>query len=170
MYSFFALSFVTVLLFTVRAELPPWVYEEMKRNAQEVLVLHVDTVAAWPPCDESEPWCDPCEEYFDVDATVKGVNRTWADFHEGDTVSFETYVRSWTDECFLPGPSSPIELTPRDCILAYMNHIKGEEPNVLALGAGGQSFEPLENGQCVNGMEECLAALSKLESCFASCL
>jgi len=152
MYSFFALSIVTVLLLIVHAELPPWVYEEMKRNAQEVLVLHVDAVVAWPPCDESESLCDPCEEYFDVSATVKGVNRTLADFHEGDAVSFETYVRSSTEECWLVGPSSPIELTPRDCILAYMNHTKGEKPNVLTLGAGGQSFEPLENGQCVNGM------------------
>jgi hypothetical protein len=130
---FTAITFAIIL---VRAELPPWVYDELKATTEEVLPgssERVDTV-------ELRNISSLCEIHFTVSATVIDVDRTAAGFEEGDVVVFWTWVREddW-DECRYPGPPRPPSFQPGWCGLAYLNST--EIYGILRPTCHGFSFE-----------------------------
>jgi hypothetical protein len=79
----FTASSVAIGFLTVRAGLPPWVYDELKATTEEVLVLKVDTV-------ELSNISSFCEIHFTVNATVIDIDKTAAGFEIGDFVHFWT--------------------------------------------------------------------------------
>lgn len=145
MYYLLFIILSTLSVLGVRAELPPWVYDQWKAFAQEVLVLDLNNVLA--RSEETDNGMPPCITSFEVNATVAAVTRTTAGLREGDSVSFGTYIRNCIADpilCCPPGPSSPILLESGECILAYLNQTtEASAPHNFALGAGGQSFDRL---------------------------
>jgi hypothetical protein len=136
---------VFAVCFTIgflRAELPPGSYETLQANAEEVLLLNVDTVV--PRNDTT----NSCLIDFTVNATVIRINTTTAGFMEGDFVLFNSYILDdEKEECQgFVGPQLPPSFEPGWCGLAHLNLT--EVTGILRPTAYGRSFVQVDSEQC----------------------
>jgi membrane-associated protease RseP (regulator of RpoE activity) len=118
----------------VHAELPPGAYEELLKNAEEVLELKITKVTQ---TDESS--ADTMR--FVCDATVVGVDRSKSGIKRGDTIQFDSYYvteavrqRGWA------GPRIPPRLSAGQTWKVSLN--PGEAGKPFELAAYGRSFQP----------------------------
>jgi len=124
------------------AELPPGAYEELKKEAQEVLEIRVTKVGERRETDSGV-------FYYECDAEVLSVTRSKAEIKAGEIVRFETYfVSRKAIESGFVGPASPplVKEDWRGRIYLNAPHVdSAEQPNaektVLELAAYGRSFE-----------------------------
>jgi len=131
----FALKFTPLYFFAVsfalRAELPPFVYDEMKRNAPEV--FNVQIVEA----PKANAVVRGKRQQITYEAKVLRVIRTKSRIKSGGAIVIRSY-----HYMFGPGevgPSNPRRLKKNDVILAYLT--KGEKGDEFRVAAGGHSFE-----------------------------
>ena len=122
----------------LRSELPPQVYEEMKRSASEVLVNNVSAVEATTDTKGREIT-------FTYDASVIRSIRSKTGVKAGDKI----VVRS-RHPIFGPGevgPSNPRKLKKGETVTAYLTRTRKE--GVYTIAAGGHSFKKAEEGAIV---------------------
>jgi hypothetical protein len=134
--------FGIVALFTIvsvatpaQAELPPGAYDELKRDAQELLQIRIDAVK------EKEP-ISAAMRNFECTATVVKVDRSKAKLARGAKIRFDSYFV--TPEAFqrgFVGPKSPPLLAAGWTGKIYLNREEGKTDYSLA--AYGRSFEPM---------------------------
>ena len=150
----FAILFSWLLIIVcINGELPPSVYNDWKKSAQEVLHIRVTKIKPTRDIGLDKEGC-VSEKWLNIDAEVLRIERTapQSDDHEGvkqinvgDTVNFESYFRDEIDGCYgWAGPSPPIALKEHNCYVAYMNRTGRRNP-LLELAAGGKSFERTTN-------------------------
>lgn len=122
---FFAVSFA------LQAELPPFVYDEMKRNATEV--FNVQIVEA----PKAKAVVRGKRQQITYEAKVLRVIRTKSRIKSGGAIVIQSYHYAFgLGEV---GPSNPRRLKKNDVVLAYLT--KGEKGDEFHVAAGGHSFE-----------------------------
>jgi hypothetical protein len=122
----------------VYSELPPWVYEEWRRTAQEVLFVQATGVASLGVRTVRE--CRE-EEDFLVTALVLMVNKTSTMIDQDDNIEFYTYDVYFNSapECEgWVGPSWPVSVDVGWCGTVYLNLTNS---STFSLAAGGKSLE-----------------------------
>jgi hypothetical protein len=126
----------------LRAELPPGSYETLQANAEEVLLLNVDTVV---PRNKTR---NSCLIDFTINATVIDINKTTAGFMEGDFVLFDSSVLGdEKEECQgFVGPQLAPSFEPGWCGLAHLNLT--EITGILRPTAYGRSFVQVDSEEC----------------------
>lgn len=132
------IAVLLVLCANLRAELPPQVYEEMKRSASEVLVISVSAVEATADTKGREAT-------FTYDANVIRSVRSKTGVQAGGKI----VVRS-RHHIFGPGevgPSNPRKLRKGETVTAYLTRTR--EEGVYTIAAGGHSFEKAVKGAIV---------------------
>jgi hypothetical protein len=118
----------------VRAELPPGAYEELLKNAEEVLDVQITKVTP-----NSEAGAD--ELQFVCDAKVLKVDRSKTGVKAGDSIQFETYyVTEATRRRGWAGPKVPPKISVGQTWRISLNAREAGKPFVLA--AYGRSFQP----------------------------
>jgi len=123
------------LSFSLQAELPPYVYDEMKQNAPEV--FHVKIVEA----PKAKAIIRGKRQQITYEAKVLKVIRTKSRVKSGAAIAIQSHYYA-----FGPGevgPSNPRRLKKNDVVLAYLS--KGKEG--FRVAAGGHSFEKVDKGQ-----------------------
>ena len=123
------------LSFALQAELPPYVYDEMKQNAPEV--FHVKIVEA----PKAKAIIRGKRQQMTYEAKVLKVIRTKSRVKSGAAIAIQSHYYA-----FGPGevgPSNPRRLKKNDVVLAYLS--KGKEG--FRVAAGGHSFEKVDKGQ-----------------------
>ena len=123
------------LSFALQAELPPYVYDEMKQNAPEV--FHVKIVEA----PKAKAIIRGKRQQITYEAKVLKVIRTKSRVKSGAVIAIQSHYYA-----FGPGevgPSNPRRLKKNDVVLAYLS--KGKEG--FRVAAGGHSFEKVDKGQ-----------------------
>ena len=156
---------LTIFLFAavcsvVQCELPPKVYEKMKRNADEYVsleVLDLPPVIGLP---------GPCGIYnYKAKVKIQKVHRKPSDLDVGDVVTLKTWRRLPGKNCPV-GPSSPPTISEGWCGNVYMDEASGRRKYEIA--AGGKSFEKVIGGCLDNGPKNlagCLKIVKKQCSC-----
>ncbi|CAB9511294.1 expressed unknown protein [Seminavis robusta] len=132
--------------------LPPWAVEEMKAEAQEVLLISVAAVDEIVSAGQ-----DQCQTDYDITARVLSVNATQQLLTAQDTVAFASYVRDFqSPDCVgWVGPKLPPVLEPGWCGYVYLN--KAEEAgnnNRFLLATYGDSFVALDTTICATILAE----------------
>ncbi len=116
------------------AELPPGAYEELLKDAEEVLDVKITKVT-----QTSESNSDTL--HFTCDAAVLKAIRSKAGLKNGDNIQFESYyVTEATRQRGWAGPKPPPKLSVGQTWKIYLN--PGETGKPLTLAAYGRSFEP----------------------------
>jgi hypothetical protein len=131
---------LTILSNDVYSELPPWVYEEWKTAAQEVLSVQATEVESLGIRTVNE--CMEEEEFL-VTALVLTVIKTSAMIDQGGTIEFKTYDVDFdpAPECVgWSGPSWPQSVDVGWCGTVYLNLTNS---STLSLAAGGESLETM---------------------------
>ena len=119
------------LFFTAQAELPPFVYEEMKRNAENVVVVQILKAPKAAPKSAGK------REQLTYEAKVLRVIRSKSDLKPNATISIQSsYYKFGPGEV---GPSNPKKLKKNDVVRAYLN--KRKKGGGFQIAAGGHSFE-----------------------------
>lgn len=88
-----------------KGEIQKEMYQEMNRNAPELLHLRIDKV--------SEVHSTPDKTYYAIEATVDKVERSASDYRRGDKIEFDSYYvdpKAWSRG--FVGPKSPPKLYP----------------------------------------------------------
>ena len=125
------MSLALGLFFTAQAELPPFVYEEMKRNAENVVVVHILKA---PIADAK---LVGKRQQFTYEAKVLRVIRSKSSLKPSVTITIQSsYYRFGPGEV---GPSNPRRLKKNDVVTAYLN--KRKKGSDFQIAAGGHSFE-----------------------------
>ena len=122
----------------LRSELPPQVYEEMKRSSSEVLVIKVSAVEATTDAKGRETT-------FIYGASVIRSVRSKTGVKVGDKI----VVRS-RHHIFGPGevgPSNPSKLKKDETVTAYLTRTR--KGAVYTIAAGGHSFEKAGQGAII---------------------
>jgi len=135
LFGIVALITIAALAAPARAELPPGAYEELKRNAQELLQIRIDAVK------EKEP-ISAAMRNFECTATVVKVDRSKSKLTRGAKIKFDSYYVS--PEAFqsgFVGPKSPPLLAAGWTGKIYLNREEGKTDYSLA--AYGRSYEPI---------------------------
>jgi len=130
MRRFFCLSLIG-LHFAVQAELPPDVYDEMKRNAPEVFLVRIEEAA------KNKIVVRGKRQLFAYEAKVLHVFRTKSRIRPGGSIVIQSQ-----HHIFGPGevgPSNPRKLKEKDIVLTYL--VKGGKVDEFRTAAGGYSFE-----------------------------
>jgi hypothetical protein len=119
-------------LVTTHAELPPGAYEELKKNASEVMIVKIMKVKT----PEGK------KGHFPVLFTAKvlGVTRSTSGVEKGQTISIGSYhvTKKARKEGFV-GPRIPPLLSAGWEGKVYLN--KHQDKNVYTIAAYGESFE-----------------------------
>jgi hypothetical protein len=118
----------------LHAELPPGAYEELLKDAEEVLDVQITRVmpASATPTDEPQYICD---------AKVLKVDRSKAGVKVGDSIQFKSYyVSEATRRSGWAGPQVPPRLAAGQSWKISLNGSDGEP---YRLAAFGRSFQPL---------------------------
>jgi hypothetical protein len=141
-----------VLPVCTRAELPPGAYEELLRNAEEVLDLRITKV--------TQTATDADNQLYLCDATVLGVERSKSGIKRGDTIQFESYYvpeavrrRGWG------GPKVPPRLSAGQTWRVSLNATE-EAGKPFALAAYGRSFQPLGTQNVPNDSPDRLGVMA----------
>ena len=130
-----ALAFT--LLVNARAELPPSVYEEMKRGAGEVVVVKVSEVSQGDYKSVGQ------RIQLTYEVSVIRVIRSKSGLRPNAKITIQSsYYRFGPGEV---GPSNPRRLKKDDVVMAYLQ--KWKKAGDYKIAAGGHSFEnpPTEN-------------------------
>ncbi|MDP7051894.1 MAG: hypothetical protein QF600_08205 [Verrucomicrobiota bacterium] len=120
--------------FALQAELPPYVYDEMKRNAPEVFNVRIVEAPKKAPVAQGK------RQKITYEAKVLQVIRTKSRIKSGEAIVIQSYHYA-----FGPGevgPSNPRRLKENDVVLAYLT--KGEKGDEFRIAAGGHSFERIK--------------------------
>ena len=129
------LSLALGLIFTTQAELPPFVYEQMKRDAENVVVVHILKA---PKADAK---LVGKRQQLTYEAKVLRVIRAKSDLKPRAKVTIQSsFYRFGPGEV---GPSNPRRLKKNDVVIAYLN--KGKKAGEFQIAAGGHSFEKPPN-------------------------
>ena len=124
-----ALAFT--LLINARAELPPSVYEEMKRGAGEVVVVKVSKVSQGDSKSAGQ------RIQLTYEASVIRVIRSQSGLRPNAKITIQSsYYRFGPGEV---GPSNPRRLKKDDVVMAYLQ--KWNKAGDYKIAAGGHSFE-----------------------------
>ena len=127
-----------ILCVNLRSELPPEVYEEMKRSAPEVLMIKVSGVKATTDTKGRETT-------FTYGAIVIQSIRSKTGVKAGDKIGVLS-----RHHIFGPGevgPSNPRKLKKGETVAAYLARSRKE--GVYTIAAGGHSFEKAEKGAII---------------------
>ena len=118
---------VMIFALVSRSELPPAVYENLKKNAAEKIEFFVRKISAYHEKDKRT---------LNVSATVavSKVYRSASGLIKGQQLTV-----SYTITRGIPGPSSPLFLRTGNAYIAYLNTRDGE----YVPCAGGKSFSPV---------------------------
>lgn len=122
----------------LRSELPPQVYEEMKRRAPEVMVIKVSAVKATTDTRGRET-------NFIYDASVIRPVRSKTGVKSGGKIVVQS-----RHHIFGPGevgPSNPRKLKKGETVTAYLTRSRKE--GVYTIAAGGHSFEKAGKGEII---------------------
>ena len=117
--------------FTVKAELPPFVYDEMKRNASDVVVVRILEVAKAKAVVRGK------RQQITYEAKVLRVIRTKSRLQSDGAIVIQSHYYM-----FGPGevgPSNPRRLKKNDVVHAYLS--KGQKADEFQIAAAGHSFE-----------------------------
>ena len=120
--------------FALQAELPPFVYDEMKRNAPEVFNVRIVEAPKKAAVARGK------RQKITYEAKVLQVIRTKSRIKSGGAIVIQSYHYA-----FGPGevgPSNPRRLKENDVVLAYLT--KGEKGDEFRIAAGGHSFERIK--------------------------
>ena len=119
-------------LMTAHAELPPGAYEELKKNASELLTVKILKVET--------PEGKKGHFLVLLTAKVLGVTRSKSGVEKGQTISIGSYhvTKKARKEGFV-GPRIPPLLSAGWEGKVYLN--KNQDKNVYAIAAYGESFE-----------------------------
>lgn len=123
--------FLVASSFAARAELPPSVYDQMKREAPEVFLVRIEEAA------KNKIVVRGKQQQFTYEAKVLRVFRTRSRIRAGGAIVIQSQ-----HHIFGPGevgPSNPRELKEKDIALAYL--VKGGKVDEFRAAAGGHSFE-----------------------------
>ncbi len=123
--------FLVAISFAARAELPPAVYDEMKREAPEVFLVRIEEAA------KNKIVVRGKQQQFTYEAKVLRVFRTRSRIRPGGAIVIQSQ-----HHIFGPGevgPSNPRKLKEKDTVLAYL--VKGGKVDEFRTAAGGHSFE-----------------------------
>ena len=124
-----------MLCMSLRSELPPEVYEEMKQSAPEFLIIKVSAVRATAdPKDR--------ETIFTYDAIVIQSMRSKTGIKAGDKIG--VLSRHHIFGSGEVGPSNPRTLKKGETVAAYLARSRKE--GVYTIAAGGHSFEKAGKG------------------------
>jgi hypothetical protein len=115
---------------TVRAEAPPEVYDEIRRKAQEALLIEVESV--------STKTLKEGVTQVEVTARVVAVERTKAALEKGGKVTIRYETRDYSKGPVPPGPSQVPILKKGDFYPAFLNKEEGKTD--FAPAADGMSF------------------------------
>ena len=119
------------LVFPVQAELPPFVYEQMKRDASDVVVVQILQAPKAGNAEQGK------RQRIVYEANVLRVTRSKSRLKAGDAIVIQShYYRFGPGEV---GPSNPRRLKKNDIVLAYLG--KGNKAGEFRIAAGGHSFE-----------------------------
>ncbi len=121
---------VAVIVPSLRAELPPKVYDDLRNKAGEVLQVRVDEVESKP-----KGLLDRSSYTETVKATVTGVTRTLSGVKEGEIITI-IYQRPVPAKGWV-GPSPPPKLQQGWKYTAYLDRGEGV---VFGISARGMSF------------------------------
>ena len=119
-----------------QAELPPFVYDEMKRNATDVVIVQIVEAPKAAVLIRGK------RQQVTYEAKVLRVIRSKSRLHPGGGMVIQSsYYRFGPEEV---GPSNPRRLKKNDVVMAYLS--KGERAGEFRIAAGGHSFEePKQN-------------------------
>lgn len=121
-------------LVTTRAELPPGAYEELKKNASEVLTVKILKVET--------PEGKKGHFLVLLTAKVLGVTRSKSAVEEGQTISIASYhVTEKARQAGFVGPRIPPLLSAGWTGKVYLN--KNQDKKVYDIAAYGESFEEI---------------------------
>lgn len=135
LYALVSLVSIAVLVTPAQAELPPGAYDELKRDAQELLQIRIVRVR------EKEPISADMRN-FECTATVVRVERTKSRLAAGATIRFDSYyVSPAAFQRGFAGPASPPLLAAGWQGMVYLNREEGKQDYTLA--AYGRSFTPI---------------------------
>ena len=115
----------------VQAELPPFVYDEMKRNASDVVVVQI------LQAPKAKDIARGKRQQITYEAKVLRVIRTKSRLQPGGAIVIRSHYYM-----FGPGevgPSNPRRLKKNDVVLAYLS--KEKNAGEFRIAAGGHSFE-----------------------------
>jgi membrane-associated protease RseP (regulator of RpoE activity) len=136
----------------LRAELPPGAYEELLKDAQEVLDVQITKVT--PAGDLS-----PGEPQFACSAKVLRVDRSKSGVKVGDSIQFKSYyVTEATRRSGWAGPQVPPRLAVGQSWRVSLNADKAGEP--FRLAAFGRSFQPLASKPAPNDSPDRLGVMA----------
>ncbi len=138
--------FLVASSFAARAELPPAVYDQMKREAPEVFLVRIEEAA------KNKIVVRGKQQQFTYEAKVLRVFRTRSRIRAGGAIVIQSQ-----HHIFGPGevgPSNPRKLKEKDIVLAYL--VKGGKVDEFRAAAGGHSFEE-PTPQRVAGLTKVLA-------------
>ena len=123
------------LCMSLRSELPPEVYEEMKQSAPEFLMIKVSAVRATAdPKDR--------ETIFTYDAIAIQSMRSKTGIKAGDKIRILS--RHHIFGSGEVGPSNPRTLKKGETVAAYL--VRSRKEGVYTIAAGGHSFEQVGKG------------------------
>ena len=129
-----ALAFT--LLVNARAELPPSVYEEMKRNSDEVVVVQILKSSS------ADLKLAGNRVQLTYEAKVLRIIRSKSHLRPSTAITIQSsYYRFGPGEV---GPSNPRRLKKSDVVTAYLH--KGKKVGQYIIAAGGHSFEKTMTG------------------------
>ncbi len=140
------MSLALGLFFTTHAELPPFVYDEMKRDAEEVVVVQILKA---PKADAK---LIGKRQQLIYEAKVLRITRSKSRLRPSATITIQSsYYRFGSGEV---GPSNPRRLKKNDVVTAYLN--KSKKAGEFQIAAGGHSFEkpPAEVGEKKTDVEK----------------
>jgi len=119
------------LYFPAQAELPPFVYDEMKRNATDVVIVQIVDAPKAGALIRGK------RQQVTYEAKVLRVIRSKSRLRPGGGMVIQSsYYRFGPGEV---GPSNPRRLKKNDVVMAYLS--KGEKAGEFRIAAGGHSFE-----------------------------
>ena len=123
--------FLVAISFAASAELPPAVYDEMKREAREVFLVRIEEAA------KNKIVVRGKQQQFTYEAKVLRVFRTRSRIRPGGAIVIQSQ-----HHIFGPGevgPSNPRKLKEKDIVLTYL--VNGGKVDEFRTAAGGYSFE-----------------------------
>jgi hypothetical protein len=136
----------------LRAELPPGAYEELLKDAEEVLDVQITKVASAGDLSPGEP-------QFLCSAKVLRVDRSKSGVKAGDSIQFKSYyVTEATRRSGWAGPQVPPRLAGGQSWKISLNAGEAGEP--FRLAAFGRSFQPLGSKPAPNDSPDRLGVMA----------
>ena len=123
-------SIFTLLILTLQAELPPYVYQNYQKNAPEALTISVKKVKT--------SLISFSEKSVTVTAKVLRVERSESKVKRGETITIVYRTTFWRPGGWV-GPSSLPMLKEKETVKAFLR--KNERHNTYSPDARGKSFK-----------------------------